>query len=238
MARKPVLKPEQQSAFNNALQTGIREKDMSVIRLALDNGAEPNLLLFEGVTYKQTWKDSFNCNTYGLDWVKAAVEAGADVNAKRRGGGDVDWPAIHYAEDNFNEAVLNHLIGQGAPVDTPSPYGDTPLMRAVGKGDEQHVRYYLDKGADPMFPCGEKKDTFPLKALEDSDKFKKGPKTALLLIMMQKVKEKSESPPPEAPAPSPAKPEQAMALASDIEVSHPMELRHPEPPRPGKSFSL
>lgn len=234
MARKPVLNSQQQSAFNNALQTGIREKDMNVIRLALDNGAEPNLLLFEGINYKQTWKDSFNSNTFGLDWVKAAIGAGADVNAKKHGGGDVDWPALHWAEDNFNDAISDLLIDKGAPVDTPSPYNDTPLMRAIGKGKEELVRYYLNKGADPMCPCGEKKDTFPLKALEDSDKFKKGPKKDLLLLMMRKVKQKAETP---EPAPPP-KPEQPMALSSDIEVSHPMELKHAEPPRPGKSFSL
>jgi hypothetical protein len=233
VARIPVLTSQQQSAFNNALQTGIREKDMDVIRLALDNGAEPNLLLFAGLNYKQTWKDTFNAASHGIEWVKAAVDAGADVNAKKHGGGDVDWPALHWAEDNFNTEVLDFLIDRGTPVDTPSPYGDSPLMRAIGKGDETHVRYYLGKGADPMLPCGEKKDTFPLKALEDSGKFRKGPKKALLLLMMQKVKEKAESPPPAAP-----KAEQPMALSSDIEVSHPVELRHAEAPRPGKSFSL
>ena len=237
MAQKPVLSPEQKSAFNNALETGIQEKDMDVIRLALDNGAEPNLLLFAGINYKASWKDSFNSaaglSGFGFEWVKMALEAGADANAKKFGGGKVDWPAIHWAVDNFNKEVMDLLIEKGASVDTLSPYGDTPLMRAIGKGNEEYVRYYLEKGADPMAVCGEKKETFPLKALQGSDKFKKGPQKALLVLMMQHVKAPQPPVAPEAP-----KPEPAAALTSDIEISKPIELTHHEPAKSGKSFSL
>lgn len=237
MAHKPVLSSQQQLAFNNALETGIQEKDMDVIRLALDNGAEPNLLLFAGVSYEPSWKDNFNeaagTSGFGFEWVKAAVEADADVNAKKFGGGKVEWPAIHWAVDNFNKPVMDYLIEKGASVDTLSPYNDTPLMRAVGKGSEELVRYYLEKGADPMCTCGEKKDSFPLKALQDSDKFKKGVQKALLVLMMQHVKAPTPLAPPEAP-----KAETGTGLATDIEVSRPIELKHAEPVKTGRSFSL
>jgi hypothetical protein len=234
-ARKPVLTPRQQSAFNNVLQTGIQKKNMEMIKLALDDGAEPNQLLLAGIRFKPRLRDNFNLNyaeDIGLTWIKTAVEAGADVNAGFPDAKGVNWAALHWARVDFREDISRFLIEKGAAVDTPSPGGWTPLMCAVDSGEENLVRFYLGKGADPLAACGEKKDAFPLKGLQESDKFKKSVKNALIMLMMEQAKKRAEPPAPEAPKPDP------VALAQDIEVSKPVELKHFEPPKRPKGFSI
>src|SRR5262249_2655986 len=152
------LTPQQQSAFNDALLSGIQDKDMDVIRLALDNGAEPNLLMFAGMDYKSSWKDAFNAAAgtkgFAYEWVKMAVEAGADTKATKLGGDKKGWAAMHWAFLNFNSDIIDYLVEKGESIDTPSPYNDTPLMRAIDDGKADQIRYFLGKGADPMCACG------------------------------------------------------------------------------------
>lgn len=197
VARRPVLKPDQQTAFNDALFTGVARKDIEMIKLALQNGADPNLLLFEGITYKKTMGDGWNGRdtvAMRLEWMRTAVNAGADVNTTR----DYEqkpWAAVHWLHDRFNDRLMSYLLDNGVKVDTPDPKGNTLLQRAVDDGKAALVEYYLSKGADPMQACGEKQDTFPLQTLQRSDKFKKDVKAKLLMLMMKKVK------PPPQPAP-------------------------------------
>src|SRR5258708_2075428 len=80
--QKTDLNPEQQSAFNDALRSGIEQRDRKIIELALKTGADPNILMFEGIAHKPTrWERLFVGENYGLSWVQLAVEFGADVNA-------------------------------------------------------------------------------------------------------------------------------------------------------------
>ncbi|MEZ0223782.1 MAG: ankyrin repeat domain-containing protein [Alphaproteobacteria bacterium] len=236
MAHKPVLTAQQQSAFNTALQTGIQRKDMDMIKLALNNGAEPNILLFAGIDFKATWKDKFNYTTplqFAIDYVKTAVEYGADVNAIRTNAEKKPWPALHWVFSNFNQEVSDYMMEQGAPVDTPSPFGHTLLVYAIFNGNSDLVKYYLEKGADPMCPCGENKETFPLKILQDSDKFKPNKKAELVTLMMQHIKPAAETPAAAAEA-APSE----VVLAQDIEVSHAVTLKTHAVEKPGKNFSL
>jgi hypothetical protein len=238
VANKPVLSSQQQSAFNNALQTGIQEKNMDMIRLALENGAEPSLLLFAGLQYKPTWKDSFNYDEpkkkVGLEWVKTAVEYGADVNTTKDHQKKA-WHAIFWANDE-NSYVLDFMFEKGVAIDTPNPSGNTLLMSAVLDGKEAMVRYYLDKGANPMQPCGEKGETFPLKALQESEKFKKGKKNELLMLMMKKARAAEEAAPETSAAPAPA--DAGVTLTEDMEVPRPLALRAQAKPAQGKNFAL
>lgn len=209
---------------------------MDMIKLALDNGAEPNILLFAGIDFKPTWKDKFNYSApwqFGLDWVTTAVEYGADVNATRNNTEGKPYAALHWAFENFNKDVSDFLIEKGAPVDTPSPFSNTPLMRSVTDGNADLVVYYIEKGADPMRPCGEKKDTFPLNALEASDKFKPNKKAELVTLMMQHTK-----PAAETPAAVPEAVSSDVVLSQDIEVLHAVTLKTHVAEKPNKNFSL
>lgn len=228
MAGKPVLTPDQQKAFNKSLRNGIERKNMEMIKLALDNGAEPNILLFAGIDYKPTFSEKFNdANPMAraLEWVQVAVEYGADVNATRNNDNKKPYPALHWNYTNFNAEIAAFLIEKGAAVDTPTPFGNTPLLRAISDGQVKQAEFYLSKGADPLKPCGEKGDNFPLKELQNTDKIKPKHKPALEMLMMQHTK--PQPPAAAAPAPEPA-------LAEAIEISRPIVLKQPQ----ARSFSL
>lgn len=229
MAGKPVLTPDQQKVFNKSLRNGIERKNMEMIKLALDNGAEPGILLFAGIDYKPSFSDKFNYTNpmeIGLNWVQVAVEYGADVNATRNNDNNKPYPALHWNYTNFNAEIASFLIEKGAAVDTPTPFGNTPLLRSIADGKIAQAEFYLSKGADPLKPCGEKLDNFPLKELQNTDKIKAKHKPALEMLMMQHTK-------PQAPTAAP-EPVAEPALSESIEISKPIVLKQP----PAKSFSL
>ena len=201
---------------------------MTMIKLALDNGAEPNILLFAGIDYKPTFKDKFNYSNpmaFALEWVQVAVEYGADVNATRNDEDKRPYAALHWNYINFNADIAAFLIEKGANVDTPTSFGNTPLLRCMRDGKVEQAEFYLSKGADPLKPCGEKLDNFPLKELQSTEKIKAKHKPALEMLMMQHTRPQAPAAP--VPAPEPA-------LSETIEISRPIVLKQPQT----KSFSL
>jgi len=77
-----------------------------------------------------------------LPIVKTLVlEKKADVNKS-------GWAPIHYAATNGHLQVAEFLIANGAMVNALSPSETTPLMMAIGSGNELLIKYLLDKGAD------------------------------------------------------------------------------------------
>ncbi len=225
------------------LDAGIKREDMDMIALALDKGAEPNRLLFaavdRGVSKGETLSNIFHSIAddrpgpakTSLCWAKAALDHGADPNAVRRGGDPgFDYPVLNWAHDHFkvNLDIIDLLIKRGARVDEPTPQG-TPLMRAVVDGDAKAIEFFLQKGADPTFVC-DKQKSFPLKALEDSEKFHAGKKAKLVSLMMAHLPATASGTPP-APA-------EGNATVEAIEISKPLELKRPEPPKQPKSFSI
>ncbi len=206
MARKPELSNDQKSAFNNALNLGVSRQDTAMMRLALENGAEPNILLFAAIDFKPRWRDYFNdenAGDTGIGWAKLAVEFGADVNASRNDDKKQPRAAVHWLYDNFNPKFMDYVLGQGAGVDTVSPYNNTMLLRAVTDAKPDMIEYFLNKGANPMQVCGNDKDRdFPLHVLEKSDKFKAGKKAELIMLMMKHVPQGTENT-PAPPQPEP-----------------------------------
>jgi ankyrin repeat protein len=235
--RKLDLNPEQQSAFNDVLREGIDQQNIDMIKLALEKGAEPNILMFAGIAHKlpSLW-ERFIGDNHGLVWVQLAVQFGADVNATNPAlleeTTGKPYTAIHCAYQNFGEDITDFLIAKGASVDTPSPPNNTPLMRSVFFGNTVLVRYYLSKGADPIRLCNG--NLFPLKALQASDKFTKEQKAELLTLMMEHVR-------PAAAQSTPAADFNAavvdVGLPHDIEVQRPLSLKPPSV-KPGPHFKL
>ena len=58
------------------------------------------------------------------------------------------FTSVHYAVENGNLKMLEHLIDKGANIEARSKDGDTPLIRAAYRGDLQIVNYLISKGAD------------------------------------------------------------------------------------------
>ena len=171
--------------FNGLLDQGVDKKDTELVTLALKNGAEPNRLLFAGITYKPSRWDKMRKQhlTLNVEWVSLALDVGADVNATKLYKDGKPWPAVHWAQAYFNPAVMGLLLDRGACVDTLGPLGRTPLMDAIRNGYSEEVEYYLSRGADPLRHCAD--GNFPLHALEDSEKFDDDEKMRLKKLMMQ-----------------------------------------------------
>ncbi|MEZ0224974.1 MAG: ankyrin repeat domain-containing protein [Alphaproteobacteria bacterium] len=175
---------DRKSVFNELLASGIQKKDTEMIGLALKNGAEPNLLLFAGITYKQSRYDRILGRNADLGpaWVCLALEHGADVEATKLYRDERPWPAIHWAQAYFLPAVMDMLITSGAKIDTPSPDGRTPLMDAVKNGFVEEIEYYLQKGADPLYTGAD--GACALNMLRHSKMFDRDDKERLVKLMM------------------------------------------------------
>ena len=65
----------------------------------------------------------------------------ADVNKS-------GWTPLHYACTTGKLSVAEFLVANGAKVNALSPSDTTPLMMAVSSGNDQLIKFLLDKGAD------------------------------------------------------------------------------------------
>ena len=89
---------------------------------------------------------------FDLDAVKAALEAGADVDA--RGAGD-RTALMTASMDNLNQ-IVEVLLGAGASVDLQGALGETALILAAsGRGES--IQLLLDNEADPNLGDSHKK---------------------------------------------------------------------------------
>ncbi|MGN6665761.1 MAG: ankyrin repeat domain-containing protein [Trinickia sp.] len=75
------------------------------------------------------------------DLVKALIDQGAEVNKK-------GWTPLHYAASNGHDDIVKLLIDHSAYIDAGSPNGTTPLMMAARGNYLSTVKVLLDAGAD------------------------------------------------------------------------------------------
>ena len=79
-----------------------------------------------------------------VDAVRAALKAGADVNAPDAEG----TSALLWAAYNSSADLVSLLLEAGADANAPSQFGVTPLLQAARNGDAATVRALLEGGAD------------------------------------------------------------------------------------------
>jgi ankyrin repeat protein len=79
-----------------------------------------------------------------LDRVKEALRAGADVNAKGKGGST----ALGWAASKGYEDMVRLLIKTGADIEWEAPQGQTALHVAAHQGQAEVIRILLSSGAD------------------------------------------------------------------------------------------
>jgi ankyrin repeat protein len=110
--------------------------DITVMRLLLENGADPLLGTALGTTPLMAaagigWAKGQTFNrTDGelLEAVKFCVEHGADVNAVNSNG----WTALHGAANRGSDAIVAYLAEKGARLDVKDSEGRTPMTFAEG----------------------------------------------------------------------------------------------------------
>ena len=110
--------------------------DLTVMKLLLKHGADPNIPTFAGTTplmaaagvnwvVDQTYDEG---QATLLDAVRLCVELGMDVNAVNSMG----LTAVHGAANRGSDEILKYLVSQGARLDVKDKEGRTPLAWAEG----------------------------------------------------------------------------------------------------------
>lgn len=123
---------------NPMLIVAIRDKSKKVTDLLLTNPAT-NVNLANKSGENALMMAAFDGD---LPTVKMLVlEKKASVN--KRG-----WAPIHYAATNGHLQIVQFLMAHGAKVNAYSPSETTPLMMAIGSGNDELIKYLLDNGAD------------------------------------------------------------------------------------------
>ncbi len=123
---------------NPMLILAIRDKSMKVTDLLLSN-------------------PSTNVNLANKSGENALMMAAFDgdfptvkmlVLAKKAAVNKPGWSPIHYAATNGHLHITQFLMANGAMVNALSPSETTPLMMAIGSGNDELIKYLLDNGAD------------------------------------------------------------------------------------------
>jgi ankyrin repeat protein len=121
-----------QTAFIRAALSG----DVTLMRLLLEHGADPNIRTYEGSTalmaaagvnwvVAQTYSRS---NDEYLEAAKLCLEKGADVNAVNKQG----FTAMHGAANRGFDKMIELLAAHGAKLDVKDSQGRTPMTYAEG----------------------------------------------------------------------------------------------------------
>lgn len=122
------------------LFAGLTFGDVSSVRSALDDGADPNAKDRDGITALMR-----AARRGGLESAVLLLDRGADVNAAGNG-----WEsALMEAARHGNPKVAALLLDRGAKVDAWNYQGQTPLMAAAASfnNSEAMVALLLERGA-------------------------------------------------------------------------------------------
>lgn len=123
---------------NPMLILAIRDKSMKVTDLLLSNPAT-NVNLANKNGENALMMAAFDGD---LSTVKTLVlDKKAAVNK-------TGWAPIHYAATNGHLQIVQFLMAHGALINALSPSETTPLMMAIGSGNDELIKYLLDNGAD------------------------------------------------------------------------------------------
>jgi serine/threonine-protein phosphatase 6 regulatory ankyrin repeat subunit B len=109
-----------------------------LVKLLLDQGADPNLKNNAGVT--------------ALMWgvgdarkVRLLVARGADVNARSQDG---KTPLLIAAGQSGATGIVKLLLEKGADIKAGDANGSTALIQAAGGGDAETLRFLITRGSD------------------------------------------------------------------------------------------
>jgi ankyrin repeat protein len=124
-----------------ALLKGASNGGLKIVRLLLQNGADPNA------------KDCYRCtplhmalsdSKQSVETVRTLLRHGADLNARDIGG----ETALHKGVKSNNVEICKLLLEYGAAVDARNRVGETPLYQAARRGMLDITSLLLQHGAD------------------------------------------------------------------------------------------
>lgn len=106
---------------------------MEVVRVLLENGADPNVRRRNGTSFHCAWKNSH------LDIADLLLKSGADINAPYLYGETL----LHRVAKSGDQKIALQLLERGANIHTKNPVGKTPLQIASAWGDKDMVQLLL-----------------------------------------------------------------------------------------------
>lgn len=124
-----------------ALHLAIRGRQVDVVSLLIENGADIQTASEDGATALLKAVDQYNVNEA---IVALLLDSGADVSARAVDGKE----ALHISAARGQETILRLLLEAGANVNAVAKGGITALHPASSRGNDTMVRLLLDRGAD------------------------------------------------------------------------------------------
>ena len=124
------------------LMEAARRGNLSIVRLMLAGGADPNVQEANAGQNALMWAISERHDAVAAELLRH----GADINARSKNG----FAAISFAAQQGDTASIGILLEAGANVNDVAPKsGLTPILIATAMGRTKAVVLLLDKGADP-----------------------------------------------------------------------------------------
>ena len=106
-----------------ALHLASKEGHLEVVRILLENGADPNVLWWTGTPLSE----ALRLNHWEV--AKLLLQYGADINARNENGSTL----LHQAVHSIDERSVQQLLNCGADVHARNGNGETPLQMALAK---------------------------------------------------------------------------------------------------------
>jgi ankyrin repeat protein len=130
-----------------ALHAAVRRGNRKMLAFLIDAGADVNALDRFEKTPLMTACGSGSKRTTVI--VLDLIQAGADLHY----GKDDEWTAMMIAAGYSNPQVVQALIDEGAPVDGPSKWRQTPLMLAARANNVENLKVLVANGANLKRKC-------------------------------------------------------------------------------------
>lgn len=159
---QPLSGRDLKSYYNNMLKSGIYAKDLSQVKQALDNGADPNLLIYS--SYK--WSALHYAAQYGnYQVVQLLLKRGADKSAKDSYGRTPAQLAQNKGFSSISSLLQSWTAGWASSSSSSAAASSSSssviqvnynqaLLSAAKQGDLAALRRALDNGASADYRGG------------------------------------------------------------------------------------
>ena len=136
--------------LRSATGTSSTTGEQALPRLGFDTFGkldEPTVVVARGPSIEELNNELLctlsNSSRVTLEQVKALVEKGANVNAKKEDGFSALRYAIRCHDKNERMKIVKYLVEKGADVNAKDIDGYTPLIQAASGGDTDIVEYLI-----------------------------------------------------------------------------------------------
>ncbi|KAJ5995390.1 hypothetical protein N7481_002367 [Penicillium waksmanii] len=137
---------ERNNAGNTALSVAAQADRMEVMKLLLENGADPNTTgEVDGVT-------PLHLVYYDIDKVKLLAEHGADITRAVKGSINSGWMLLHFSACHNVKEGVEFALDHGTDVNEQTSTGLTALHLTSTHATDKTIEIFkmlLDRGADP-----------------------------------------------------------------------------------------